>query len=93
MINKERDLSIVMQAKIRGLSRSGVYYEPHSVSDADLALMRPMDELYLSYPFAGLRILVGLLRAEGHIGRLRVRTLMHKNGAFCAISTAKQDQI
>lgn len=43
MIDKEHDLSIVKQAKVLGLSRSGVYYEPRSVSDADLALMRRMD--------------------------------------------------
>ena len=81
MIDKEHDLSIVKQAKILGPSRTGVYYEPRSVSEADLALMRHMDELHLSYPFDGSRILAGLLRAEGHgIGRLHVRTLMRRMG-------------
>ena len=95
MIDKEHDLSIVKQAKLLGLSRSGIYYEPYPVSDADLALMRRMDELHLSYPFAGSRMLAGLLRAEGHrIGRLHVRTLMRKMG-LCALyrrpSTTKRD--
>jgi putative transposase len=81
MIDKEHDLSIVKHAKVLGLSRSGVYYEPRSVSDADLALMRHMDELHLSYPFAGSRMLAGLLRAEGHsIGRLHLDTLIRKMG-------------
>lgn len=40
-----------------------------------------MDELHLLYPFAGSRMLAGLLRGEGHsIGRLHVRTLMRKMG-------------
>lgn len=81
MIDREHDLSIVKQAEVLGLSRSGVYYQPRSVNDADLALMRRIDELHLSYPFAGSRMLAGLLRAEGHsIGRLHVRTLMRKMG-------------
>jgi transposase InsO family protein len=95
MIDKEHDLSIVKQAKILGLSRSGVYYEPRPVSDADLALMRRMDELHLSYPFAGSRMLAGLLRGEGHkVGRLHVRTLMRKMGlsALCRRpNTTKRD--
>jgi putative transposase len=87
MIDKEHDLSIVKQAKILGLSRSGVYYEPRPVSDADLALMRRMDELHLSYPFAGSRMLAALLRADGHkVGRLHVRTLMRKMGMSAGLS-------
>jgi hypothetical protein len=35
------------------------------VSDADLALMRRIDELHLDYPFAGSRMLQGLLPGEG----------------------------
>jgi putative transposase len=95
MIDKEHDLSIVKQAKILGLSSSGVYYEPHPVSDADLALMRRMDELHLSYPFAESRMLAGLLRGEGHsVGRLHVRTLMRKMGMSALYrrpSTTKRD--
>ena len=43
--------------------------------------MRRIDELHLDYPFAGSRMLQGLLIAEGHdVGRLHVRTLMRKMG-------------
>jgi putative transposase len=81
MIDKKHDLSVVKQAKLLGLARSTIYYEARSVSAADLALMRRMDELHLLYPFAGSRMLAGLLRGEGHsIGRLHVRTLMRKMG-------------
>jgi hypothetical protein len=35
------------------ISRSNVYYLPKPVSEADLAVMRRIDELHLNYPFAG----------------------------------------
>lgn len=81
MIDKKHDLSVVKQAKLLGLARSTIYYEARTVSAADLALMRRMDELHLLYPFAGSRMLAGLLQGEGHsIGRLHVRTLIRKMG-------------
>ena len=93
MIDKKHDLSVVKQAKLLGLSRSTIYYEARSVSGADLALMRRMDELHLLYPFAGSRMLAGLLQGEGHsIGRLHVRTLMRKMGLEARLSTAKYDK-
>jgi putative transposase len=43
--------------------------------------MRRIDELHLDYPFAGSRMLQGLLKGEGFdVGRLHVRTLMKKMG-------------
>jgi putative transposase len=43
--------------------------------------MRRIDELHLDYPFAGSRMLQGLLKQEGHqAGRLHVATLMRKMG-------------
>ena len=48
-------------------------YPPTPVSDADLALMRRIEELHLDYPFAGSRMLQGLLAAEGRTaGRLKI---------------------
>ena len=79
MIDRDHGLSLGRQATALGISRSAVYYLPRSTSDADLALMRRIDELHLEYPFAGSRMLKGLLRAEGHeVGRLHVSTLMKK---------------
>jgi putative transposase len=81
MIDRNHDLSISRQAKVLGISRGSVYYLPRPVSDVDLALMRRIDELHLDYPFAGSRILQGLLKGEGFdVGRLHVRTLMKKMG-------------
>ncbi|WP_229006652.1 IS3 family transposase [Roseibium aggregatum] len=81
MINREHKLSVVRQARFLGFSRGSVYYSPRPVSDVDLALMRRIDELHLDYPFAGSRMLQGLLRGEGlETGRLHVATLMKKMG-------------
>lgn len=80
MINRQHKLSVVRQAKLLGFSRS-VYYLPRPVSDGDLALMRRIDQLHVDYPFAGSRMLQGLLRGEGlEAGRLHIATLMKKMG-------------
>ena len=81
MIDRDHKLSLVRQAKALGISRGSAYYLPRPVPDADLALMRRIDELHLEYPFAGSRMLRGLLRQEGHdVGRLHGATLMKKMG-------------
>ena len=47
--------------------------------DADLTIMRRLDELHLLYPFAGSRMLRDLLRQKGTaVGRLHVATLMKR---------------
>lgn len=81
MIDREHKLSVVRQAKLLGFSRGSVYYSPRPMPDGDLALMRRIDELHLDYPFAGSRMLQGLLRGEGlETGRLHIATLMKKMG-------------
>jgi putative transposase len=77
--DRDHGLSVSRQAKLLGMSRGSVYYLPGPTSDADLVLMRRIDELHLEYPFAGSRMLKGLLQAEGHeVGRLHVSTLMKR---------------
>jgi putative transposase len=81
MIDREHDLPITRQAKVLCVSRSSVYYLPRPMSDSDLAIMRRLDRLHLEYPFAGARMLKGLLAAEGSkIGRRHVKTLMRRMG-------------
>jgi putative transposase len=81
MIDRSHQFSITRQAGALGISRGSVYYKPRPVSDADMALMRRIDELHLDYPFAGSRMLQGLLLGEGYrVGRLHVRTLMKRMG-------------
>ena len=81
MIDREHRLSVSRQARLLGISRGSVYYQRRPPSTADLALMRRIDALHLEYPFAGSRMLLGLLRQEGHVvGRLHVATLMKQMG-------------
>ena len=81
MIDRNHKLSLTQQAALLGISRGSVYYEPVPVSAEDLALMRRIDELHLDFPFAGSRMLRGLLAAEGSkIGRRHIATLMRRMG-------------
>jgi len=79
MIDPEHVLSICKQAEELEISRSTVYYHPRPVSDADLMLMRRIDELHINYPFAGSRMLRDMLSQQGiEVGRRHVRTLMRR---------------
>jgi putative transposase len=81
MIDPEHDLPIKHQAALLGISRSTVYYAPRPVSEEDLRLVRIIDELHLNYPFAGSRMVRGLLRQQGlKVGRRHIKTLMQRMG-------------
>jgi putative transposase len=81
MIDREHDLPITKQAEVLSISRGSVYYLPRPVSEADLAIMRRLDRLHMEFPFAGSRMLRGLLAAEGRmVGRRHVKTLMVRMG-------------
>ncbi len=75
-------LPVTRQCELLALPRSRVYYErAPSVSEADLALMRILDELHLKYPFMGSRRLRDELAKRGHpINRKRVQRLMRLMG-------------
>ncbi len=81
MIDRDHELPVKRQAELVGISRGSVYYHPEPVSQADLALMRRIDELHLEHPFAGSRMLRDLLRLQGvEVGRRHVGTLMRRMG-------------
>ena len=81
MIDREHDLPITRQAKVLRISRGSFYYLPRPVSASDLEVMRRLDRLHLEFPFAGSRMLQGLLVADGcKIGRRHVKTLMQRMG-------------
>ena len=81
MIDRSDKLPVTRQCQILALSRSSAYYTRKPVPEADLALMRRIDELHLDFPFAGSRMLRDLLRLEGHTaGRKRVAHLMRQMG-------------
>jgi putative transposase len=77
----DADLSIVAQCRLLRVARSTLYWRPGPVSVDDLALMRWLDEQYLSTPFYGARRMVAVLRREGRVvNRKRVRRLMRLMG-------------
>jgi hypothetical protein len=79
MIDRIHALPVTRQCQTLSLARSTAYYRPQEACEADLALMRKMDELHLEYPFAGSRMLRDMLRQDGHaIGRKHVATLMKR---------------
>jgi putative transposase len=81
MIDRDHTLPVTRQAQLVGISRSSAYYQPRPVSEADLKLMRRIDEIHLEHPFAGARMLARLLRREGlNVGRKHVGTLMKLMG-------------
>jgi len=81
MIERTAKLSVSRQAILLGISRGSIYYQNRPVSDADLKLMHRIDTLHTEFPFAGSRMLRGLLAQEGFkVGRLHVATLMKRMG-------------
>ena len=53
VVDREHPLSVARPAKLLDISRSAVYDRPRPISDADLALMRRIDERHLEHPFMG----------------------------------------
>ena len=53
MTDRNLPLPIAHQAKIVGIRRGAVYYVSRQISEANLALMRRIDELRLEHPFVG----------------------------------------
>src|SRR5258705_13050682 len=81
MIDREHDLPITKQAQVLRISRGSVYYLPRPLPATDLEIMRRLDRLHLELPFAGSRMLRGMLADEGcEVGRRHVKTLMKRMG-------------
>ena len=81
MIDKEDKLPVTGQCEILDLNRSGIYYKPVPLSDADRDLIRQMDEIHLLYPFYGSRNIRNELWAKGYkVSRDKVRRLMRRMG-------------
>ena len=86
MIDREHPLSLTRQAKLLEISRGAVYYQPRPISEADLALMRLIDQLHLEHPFMGARFMRRVLLRQGvHVGRRHLGTLIQRMGiqALC----------
>lgn len=81
-IDPTQTLPIVQQCEVLSISRSSAYYRPKGPDAKELALMRQLDELHLSYPFYGARRLRDALFDEHGlvVNRKRVRRLMRLMG-------------
>ena len=82
MVDREhRALSTVRQCTLLGISRSSVYYRPRGTSSKDLAVMKRIDQQYLTTPFYGSRRMRVWLGRQGYpVNRKRVQRLMRTIG-------------
>ena len=81
MVDRNHPLSVSRQAELLNISRGAVYYLPKPIGEADLALMRRIDELHLEHPFMGARMLRRTLAQAGIVvGRRHIGTLMRRMG-------------
>jgi len=81
MIDRTHELSVSRQCQLLEIGRSSYYYQAVPVSQADVDLMRLIDEIHLKYPFYGSRKIREELKDRGFkVGRGHVRTLMWKMG-------------
>jgi len=78
MVEKQNSsLSITGQCRLLSIHRSGLYYEPASETEENLAIMRLLDEQYFKPPFYGVRRLTVWLQSLGYvINRKPVKRLM-----------------
>jgi putative transposase len=81
MIDKADPLPITRQCEILDVTRSTFYYKPVPLSQAEIELMRQIDEIHMLYPFYGSRNIRNELWSRGyHVGRDKVRRLMRRMG-------------
>lgn len=75
------ELSIRRQCELLGLNRATLYYRGVGEDEANLALMRLIDEQYLRTPFFGSRSMTTWLRRQGNkVNRKRIQRLMRLMG-------------
>lgn len=76
------------------ISRSSAYYTPVGESQANLEIMRAIDEIHLQYPFMGSRRIVGELADKGFIvNRKKVQRLMRLMGIWALYPKPKTTQV
>lgn len=77
----QAQLSLRRQCQLLGLARSSFYYEAQPESEADLLLMRLLDEQYTRTPFYGIRRMTAWLQQQGHVvNHKHVRRLLRLMG-------------
>ena len=80
-IHEKHELSKTRRCELLDVARSSAYYRGEPVSEADLAVMRLIDETHLQWPFYGSRRMRDELEERGHtVNRKRVQRLMRQMG-------------
>jgi putative transposase len=71
-------LSVVQQCQLLGIARSSYYYQPQSLSQEELTLLRLLDQQYLETPFYESRRMMLALREKGYsVNRKRVQQAIY----------------
>ena len=77
----EGELPLTVQARLLGLSRSSLYYQPVPPSPHEVALKHRIDEVYTAHPYYRSRRISAVLRQEGHTAnRKAVQRRMQEMG-------------
>jgi putative transposase len=80
-VHAAHQLPKTRRCELLDVARSSAYYRPAPASEADLALMRLIDEIHLRWPFYGSRRIRDELEERGHtVNRKRVQRLMRQMG-------------
>jgi putative transposase len=80
-LHAEHALPKTRRCELLDVARSTAYYRPVPFSEADLVLMRLIDEIHLQWPFYGSRRIRDELEEHGDtVNRKRVRRLMRQMG-------------
>lgn len=77
---EDPDMSLVMQAELLGLNRTGLYYHPVGPSAEELCLKRRIDEICTTHQFYGSRKITAEPRRELVITRKAVQPTCGKLG-------------
>lgn len=81
LVSRGERLPLTRQCQLLGVARSTVYYESAPTPQADVDLMRAIDEIHLRRPFLGSRRIVDELADDGiMVNRKRVQRLMRLMG-------------
>jgi putative transposase len=81
MIDRADPMAVSRQCRLLEVSRSSVYYQAVVIPEADLTLMRRIDEIHLKLPFYGSRKIRDQLKREGFkVNRKKIQRLMRQMG-------------
>ena len=81
MIERDHpELSLVAQAELLGLNRTGLYYRPVGPSAEEIRTKHRIDEIYTAHPYYGSRRITVVLRKEMLISRPKVQGYMREMG-------------